>query len=269
MMRKYMEKQFVRTELIFGRQAMDKLAACRVAVFGIGGVGGYVVEALARSGIGALDLIDHDTVCLSNINRQIIATLDTIGQYKVDAAMERIRSINPSCQVRTYKTFFLPETADQFDFSQYDYVVDAIDTVTGKILLAQKAREAGVKLISSMGAGNKVDPTAFEVTDIYKTSVCPLAKVMRRELKKRGIRKLKVVYSREPAIRPLPLADPEEDADVRVQADDPAGEGLQNQGGGRRRAVPGSNAFVPSAAGLIIAGEVIKDLTAFDPSGRI
>ena len=250
-----MENPFERTELTFGREAMERLAGCRVAVFGIGGVGGHAVEALARSGIGALDLIDHDTVCLSNLNRQIIATIDTIGRYKVDVAKERIHSINPACQVRTYKTFFLPETADQFDFSQYDYVIDAIDTVTGKILLAQKAQEAGVRLISSMGAGNKVDPTAFEVTDIYKTSVCPLAKVMRRELKKRGIKKLKVVYSREPAIKPLVLAE----------ADEIIGGGSK----AARRSVPGSNAFVPSVAGLIIAGEVIKDLTAFDPSGRI
>lgn len=272
-----MEKQFSRTELIFGRQAMDKLAGCRAAVFGIGGVGGYAVEALARSGIGALDLIDHDTVCLSNLNRQIIATMDTIGRYKVDVAKERIHSINPACQVRTYKTFFLPETADQFDFSQYDYVIDAIDTVTGKILLAQKAQEAGVPLISSMGAGNKVDPTAFEVTDIYKTSVCPLAKVMRRELKKRGIKKLKVVYSREPAIKPLTPADTDTDMDTSADmgntgspgsTESPDSNGISKSAGGRR-SVPGSNAFVPSVAGLIIAGEVIKDLTAFDPSGRI
>lgn len=230
---------FSRTELLFGADAMQKLAASRVAVFGIGGVGGYVVEALARSGIGALDLIDNDQVCLSNLNRQIIATHETIGQYKVDAARERIRQIHPDCQVTTHPLFYMPETAAQFDFRQYDYVVDAIDTVTGKLELAEQAYRCGTPIISSMGAGNKVDPTAFEVTDIFKTSVCPLAKVMRHELKKRGIPKLKVVYSKEKPITPQ-------------------GCNMQDS---HRRQVPGSNAFVPSVAGLILAGEVIKDLT--------
>ncbi len=217
---------------------MEKFAASRVAVFGIGGVGGYVVEALARSGIGALDLIDNDKVCLSNINRQIIATDKTVGRYKVDVAEERVHDINPECRVRTYKTFFLPDTEDQFDFKDYDYVVDAIDTVTGKLAIIEKAKKEDVPVISSMGAGNKVNASMFEVTDIYKTSVCPLAKVMRRECKKRGIDSLKVVYSKEEPRQPL--------------EDVSAGTG--------RRAIPGSTAFAPSVAGLIIAGEVINDL---------
>ena len=198
-----MLNQFSRTELLLGHDNMEKLKNARVAVFGIGGVGGFTVEALARSGVGTLDLIDDDRVCLTNINRQIIATRKTIGQYKVDAAKERILDINPDAVVNTYKTFFMPDTADAFDFSVYDYVVDAIDTVTGKIMLVEAAQKAGTPIISSMGAGNKLDPTAFEVADIYKTSVCPLAKVMRRELKKRGIRKLKVVYSKEKALTPI------------------------------------------------------------------
>lgn len=230
-----MSEQFSRTQLLYGAQSMEKLAASRVAVFGIGGVGGYVVEALARSGIGALDIIDNDQVCLSNINRQIIATHKTIGMYKVDAAEERIHDINPDCVVRAYKTFFLPETQDQFDFSQYDYVVDAIDTVTGKLAIIEKAKKAGVPVISSMGAGNKLHPSMFEVTDIYKTEVCPLAKVMRRECKKRGIDSLKVVYSKEMPIKP-------------------------SEKSGERKVVPGSTAFVPSVVGLIIAGEVINDI---------
>ena len=238
-----MSEQFIRTEMIFGSEGMERLYRARVAVFGVGGVGGHVVEALARSGVGTLDLIDNDTVCLSNINRQIIATHKTLGQYKVDAAAERVREINPEAVVNTYRTFYLPETADQFDFTQYDYVVDAIDTVSGKLMLAEQAAAAGTPIISSMGAGNKVDPTAFEVADIYETSVCPLARVMRRELKKRGIKKLKVVYSREEALTPLEVECAEETA--------------------VRRQTPGSNAFVPSVAGLIIAGEVIKDLTGF------
>ena len=240
-----MQDQFSRTRLLYGKAAMDKLAGCRVAVFGIGGVGGYTVEALARSGIGALDLIDNDTVSLSNLNRQIIATMDTLGEYKVDAAARRIASISPDCTVRTYKTFFLPETRDGFDFSVYDYVVDAIDTVTGKLAIIECAKEAGVPVISSMGAGNKLDPTAFEVADLYDTMICPLARVMRRECKKRGIRSLKVVYSKEEALHPVPDAD-------AIDEHPPAG----------RRAVPGSAAFVPSVAGLIIAGEIISDLTA-------
>ena len=198
-----MLNQFSRTELIYGRDAMEMLKDARVAVFGIGGVGGYTVEALARSGVGSLDLIDDDKVCLTNINRQIYATRKTVGQYKVDVAAERIKDINPDAVVRTYKTFYTPETADQFDFKHYDYIVDAIDTVTGKIALVMNAKAAKTPIICSMGAGNKVDPTAFEVTDLYKTSVCPLAKVMRNELKKRGVRKLKVVYSKELPITPV------------------------------------------------------------------
>lgn len=228
--------------MIFGETAMKKLAASRVAVFGIGGVGGHVVEALARSGIGALDLIDNDRVAPSNLNRQIVATQSTIGQFKTEAAEKRIHDISPDCKVRTFNTFFMPDTADEFDFTQYDYVVDAIDTVTGKIEIIMRAKAAGVPVISSMGAGNKVDPTAFEVADIYKTSVCPLARVMRREMKKRGVKALKVVYSKEEALTPIA--------------------GMCTDGGSRR-STPGSNAFVPSVAGLIIAGEVIKDLTGF------
>ncbi|MCH5316998.1 MAG: tRNA threonylcarbamoyladenosine dehydratase [Eubacterium sp.] len=243
-----MLNQFSRTELLLGREAMEKLAGCRVAVFGIGGVGGYTVEALARSGVGAIDLIDDDKVCLTNINRQIIATRKTVGQYKVDVAEERILEINPNVKVTKFQTFYTPETADQFDFTQYDYIVDAIDTVTGKIALVVNAKAAGTPIISSMGAGNKLDPTAFEVADLYKTSVCPLAKVMRRELKNRGIKKLKVVYSKEPAMTPA------ESEESRL-------EGNENGNVHARRQVPGSTAFVPSVVGLIIAGEVIKDLT--------
>ena len=212
---------------------MERLSSSRVAVCGIGGVGGFTVEALARSGVGAIDLIDHDKVCLTNINRQIIATHKTVGKYKVDAAAERILEINPDCKVTAHKIFYMPDTQDGFDFSPFDYIVDAIDTVTGKLLIAENAVECGVPVISCMGAGNKLDPTAFEVADIFETSVCPLAKVMRRELKKRGIERLKVVYSKEEPKKPV--------------ATEPR--------------VPASNAFVPSVAGLIIAGEVIKDLT--------
>ena len=243
--------EFSRTELLYGKDVMDKLAASRVAVFGVGGVGGYVVEALARSGIGALDLIDDDKVCLSNINRQIIATHKTIGQYKVDAAADRVRDISPECVVRTYKTFYLPETQDQFDFTQYDYIVDAIDTVTGKLTIIENADKAGTPVISSMGAGNKLDPSAFEVEDIYKTSVCPLAKVMRRECRKRGIKSLKVVYSKEEPITPR-----EEVVDETSDILQPGSE----RGGTKRRSTPGSTAFVPSVVGLIIAGEIINDL---------
>ena len=242
-----MREEFVRTEMIFGETAMKKLAASRVAVFGVGGVGGHVVEALARSGVGALDLIDNDKVAPSNINRQIVALQSTIGQLKIEAAKQRVNDIAPDCDVRIFPTFFMPETADMFDFTQYDYVVDAIDTVTGKIEIIMRAKAAGVPVISSMGAGNKVDPTAFEVTDIYKTSVCPLARVMRREMKKRGVKALKVVYSKEEAL--TPIAGLCEDS-------------------GSRRSTPGSTAFVPSVAGLIIAGEVIKDLIGFNASTR-
>lgn len=249
-----MLNQFSRTELLLGHDNMEKLKNARVAVFGIGGVGGFTVEALARSGVGTLDLIDDDKVCLTNINRQIIATRKTIGQYKVDAAKERVLDINPDAVVNTYKTFFVPDTADEFDFASYDYVVDAIDTVTGKIMLVEAAQKAGTPIISSMGAGNKLDPTAFEVADIYKTSVCPLAKVMRRELKKRGIKKLKVVYSKEKALTPID----ETENSCRSHCICPPGSARTCT---QRRQVPGSTAFVPAVVGLIIAGEVIKDLT--------
>lgn len=231
---------FSRTQLLYGEEAMKRFASARVAVFGIGGVGGYVVEALARSGIGALDLIDHDTVSLTNLNRQIIATMDTIGEMKVDVAARRVASISPDCTVRTYPVFYLPETQDQFDFTLYDYVVDAIDTVTGKLAIIENAKKAGVPVISSMGAGNKIHPAMFEVADIYQTSVCPLAKVMRRECKKRGIDSLKVVYSKEQALTP-------------------SGETKEEVSG--KKVIPGSTAFVPSVAGLIIAGEIINDLS--------
>lgn len=237
-----MDRRFSRTEMLFGSDAMKRLEKSRVAVFGIGGVGGYTVEALARSGIGALDLVDNDTVSVTNINRQIIALNSTIGKYKVDAAKERILDINPDCRVNTYTTFFMPDCSDEFDFTQYDYVIDAIDTVTGKIEIAMKAQAAGIPAISSMGAGNKLDPTAFEVTDIYKTSVCPLARAMRQQLKRRGVKQLKVVYSKEQPIEPVAVSGSETDNSLG-------------------RAIPGSNAFVPSVVGLIIAGEVIKDIS--------
>ena len=255
-----MLNQFSRTELIYGRDAMEMLKDARVAVFGIGGVGGYTVEALARSGVGSLDLIDDDKVCLTNINRQIYATCKTVGQYKVDVAAERIKDINPDAVVRTYKTFYTPETADQFDFKHYDYIVDAIDTVTGKIALVMNAKAAKTPIICSMGAGNKVDPTAFEVTDLYKTSVCPLAKVMRNDLKKRGVRKLKVVYSKELPITPV------DDMAISCRTHCICPPGTERKCT-QRRQVPGSNAFVPSVVGLIIAGEVIKDLTGFKGRG--
>jgi len=239
-----MDDRFVRTALIFGEEGMQRLRNARVAVFGVGGVGGYVVEALARSGIGALDLIDSDTVAESNLNRQIIATRDTLGMLKVEAAKARVLSINPDCRVSTYPIFYLPETADQFDFTQYDYVIDAVDTVTAKLALVEACEEAGVSIISSMGAGNKLDPTAFEVADIYKTSVCPLAKVMRRELKKRNIKHLKVVYSKEEPLEPIEES------------------GFESDEARKRRATPGSIAFVPSVAGLILAGEVVKDIAS-------
>lgn len=234
-----MINQFSRTEMLLGSLSMDKLKNSRVAVFGIGGVGGYVCEALARSGVYALDLIDSDKVCITNINRQIIATTKTIGKYKVDVMKERISDINPDCNVRVYKEFFLPENADIFPFADYDYIVDAVDTITAKIGLIIKANELHIPIISSMGAGNKLDGSMFRVADIYQTKVCPLARVMRRELKKRNIKKLKVVYSEEEPIQP---EDSSEECDSV------------------RRSTPGSTAFVPSVAGLIIAGEVIKDL---------
>lgn len=277
---------FSRTELLIGTDALARLFRSRVAVFGIGGVGGYVVEALIRSGVGALDLIDNDTVAVSNLNRQIIATTATIGQYKVDAARERCLSINPQAQIRTYRTFYLPETAAQFDFHDYDYVVDAIDTVSGKLMLIEQAIHAGTPVISSMGAGNKMNPAAFEAADISETSVCPLARVMRRELRKRGIEHVKVVYSKEPAMTPLrgcggadtPVCSSAENmtpadrtvertayggcsSDVSACQDDPC---LYSREEARphlgKRQTPGSNAFVPAAAGLLIASEVVKDL---------
>jgi len=249
-----MLNQFSRTQLLLGPEAMEYLARCRVAVFGVGGVGGYTVEALARSGVGALDLIDDDKVCLTNLNRQLHAMRSTVGKYKVDAAEERIRDINPDCRVTTYKTFFLPETENQFDFSQYDYVVDAIDTVKGKLALVKKAQAAGTPIICAMGAGNKLDPTAFRVADIYQTSVCPLARVMRTECRKRGIRKLKVVYSMEIPTRPL------EDPSISCWKHCICPPDTRKCS--VRRDIPGSTAFVPAAAGLIIAGEVIRDLCA-------
>ena len=249
-----MLNQFSRTQLLLGQDGMDRLANARVAVFGVGGVGGFTVEALARSGVGTIDLIDDDKVCLTNINRQIIALRSTVGKYKVDVAEERLRDINQNIQVNTYKTFYMPDTAHQFDFSQYDYVVDAIDTITGKLELVMQAHKAGTPIICSMGAGNKLDPTAFRVADIYKTSVDPLARVMRHELRKRGIKKLKVVYSEEPPMRPI------EDmaSSCRTNCICPPGAARKCT---ERRDIPGSNAFVPSVVGLIIAGEVIKDLS--------
>lgn len=237
-----MDDLFARTRLLLGQDGLDRLAAARVAVFGVGGVGGYVVEALARSGVGALDLIDSDTVDATNLNRQIIATVDAIGRSKVEVAAERVASINPSCVVRAHQCFFLPETAGQFDFAAFDYVVDAVDTVSAKIALVEAAFAAGVPIVSSMGAGNKLDPTAFRVADIYETSVDPLARVMRRELRRRGIPSLKVVYSTE-----LPLFPADDDMAVKDGT----------------RPAPGSVAFVPSVAGLILGGEVVKDLAAY------
>ena len=235
-----MIEQFSRTEILLGSDAMEKLYNARVAVFGIGGVGGYTVEALARCGVGALDLIDSDTVSVSNINRQILATHSTVGKLKVDVAKARVLDINPNCNVKTYPCFYLPDTADQFDFTQYDYIVDCIDTVTGKLQLVERAVAAGTPIICSMGTGNKLDPSAFQVADISKTTMCPLARIMRKELKKRGINHLKVVYSQEEALTPVGT---EEECALLG-----------------KRQIPGSTAFVPGTAGLILAGEVIKDL---------
>ncbi len=251
-----MLNQFSRTQLIFGKEAMDKLANSRVAVFGIGGVGGYTVEALVRSGIGAIDIIDDDKVCLTNINRQIFATRKTVGKYKVDVAEERILDINPDIKVTKHRTFYSPETASEFDFSQYDYVVDAIDTVTGKLELVENAKKCGTPIICSMGAGNKVDASAFEVTDIFKTSVCPLAKVMRYELKRRGIKHLKFVYSKEQPVKPV------EDMAISCRSHCVCPPGTARKCT-QRRQIPGSTAFVPSTVGLIIAGEVVKDLIGY------
>ena len=246
--------QFSRTELLLGKEAMERLSNARVAVFGIGGVGGYVCEALVRSGIGTFDLIDDDKVCLTNLNRQIIATRKTVGKYKTEVMKERIMDINPKAVVNIHNCFFLPENADEFPFEKYDYVVDAVDTVTAKIAIIMKAKEKNVPVISSMGAGNKLDASMFRVADIYKTKVCPLAKVMRRELKKRGVKKLKVVYSEELPTRPL------EDMSISCRNHCICPPGAQHKCT-ERRDIPGSVAFVPSVAGLIIAGEVIKDLS--------
>lgn len=236
-----MLNQFSRTELLIGKDGLKKLQNSRVAVFGLGGVGGHAVEALVRSGIGAVDLIDDDKVCVTNLNRQLFATTKTIGKYKVDVAEERLQEINPEVKVTKHQVFYSPETADKFDFSKYDYIIDAIDTVTGKISLIEKSKEFNVPIICAMGAGNKMDPTRFEVADISKTSVCPLAKVIRQELKKRRIKKVKVVYSKE----------------IPVKIDDSS---LREELKEGKHRIPGSNAFVPSVVGLIIAGEVIKDL---------
>ncbi|MEY8353608.1 tRNA threonylcarbamoyladenosine dehydratase [Lachnospiraceae bacterium 54-53] len=250
-----MLNQFSRTQLLLGEEAMDKLGEAKVAVFGIGGVGGYAVEALVRSGIRSLVLVDDDKVCLTNLNRQLIATRKTVGKYKVEVMKDRILEINPQASVEMHKCFYLPENADDFDFKDYDYVVDAVDTVTAKLELIMRAKEAGVPVISCMGAGNKLDPTKFEVADIYKTTMCPLAKVMRRELKKRGVKKLKVVYSTEKPTRPM------EDMSISCRTNCICPPGAKHKCT-ERRDIPGSVAFVPSVAGLIIAGEVIKDLAA-------
>jgi tRNA A37 threonylcarbamoyladenosine dehydratase len=249
-----MLNQFSRTQLLLGKNSMEKLQESRVAVFGVGGVGGYVCEALVRSGVGALDLIDDDKVCLTNLNRQLIATRKTVGKYKVDVMKERILEINPDAKVAVHKCFFLPENADEFPFEEYDYIVDAVDTVTAKVELVMKAKEKNIPIISSMGAGNKLDGSAFRVADIYKTKVCPLAKVMRHELKKRGVKKLKVVYSEEYPTRPL------EDMSISCRTNCICPPGAAHKCT-ERRDIPGSVAFVPSVAGLIIGGEVIKDLT--------
>lgn len=256
-----MLNQFSRTQLLLGESAMQELANKRVAVFGIGGVGGYACEALVRSGIGAFDLIDDDKVCLTNLNRQIIATRKTVGRYKTEVMKERMLEINPNVDVRIHNCFFLPENADKFPFNEYDYIIDAVDTVTAKISIIMKANEFGIPVISSMGAGNKLDPTAFMVADIYKTRVCPLAKVMRRELKKRGVKKLKVVYSEEQPTRPI------KDMSISCRTNcicPPEAEHKCTE----RRDIPGSVAFVPSVAGLIIAGEVIKDIVGVKAKPR-
>jgi len=249
-----MLNQFSRMELLFGKEAMEKLAAARVAVFGVGGVGSYAAEALARGGIGAIDIIDDDVVCLTNLNRQLLALHSTIGKPKVEVLKERLLDINPKLVVTVHKCFFLPETADQFDFSAYSYVIDAVDTVAAKLALVECANKAGVPIISCMGAGNKLDPTKFEVDDIYNTSVCPLAKVMRYELRKRGIKRLKVVYSKEKALEPL------EDMSSSCKTNCVCPPGTKRKCTIRRQ-VPGSVSFVPPVAGFILAGEVIKDIS--------
>lgn len=249
-----MLNQFSRTQLLIGEAAINKLQKSRVAVFGIGGVGGYVCEALVRSGVGAFDLVDDDKVCLTNLNRQIIATRKTVGKYKVDVMKERMLDINPDVDVRVHRCFFLPENADDFPFDEYDYVVDAVDTVTAKIELILRAKAHNVPIISAMGAGNKLDPGRFKIADIYQTSVCPLARVMRRELKKRHVKNLKVVYSDEQPIRPL------EDMSISCRTGCICPPGAQHKCT-ERRDIPGSTAFVPAVAGLMIAGEIVKDLS--------
>ena len=249
-----MLNQFSRTQLLLGKDNMDRLAEAKVAIFGIGGVGGYVAEALARSGVGSFVLVDDDKVCLTNLNRQIIATRKTVGKYKAEVMRDRILEINQDAEVEVRKCFYLPENADEFDFNEYSYVVDAVDTVTAKLEIIMRAKECGVPVISSMGAGNKLDPTKFQVADIYKTSMCPLAKVMRRELKKRGVKKLKVVYSTEKPTRPL------DDMSVSCRTNCICPPGAAHKCA-ERRDIPGSVAFVPSVVGLIIAGEDAKDLT--------
>lgn len=256
-----MLNQFSRTQLLLGQTAIERLQGSRVAVFGIGGVGGYVCEALVRSGVGTFDLIDDDRVCLTNLNRQIIATRKTFGQYKTDVMEARIHDINPNAQVTVHKTFFLPENAQDFPFDQYDYIVDAVDTVSAKIALVMEAQARNIPIISSMGAGNKLDATAFRVADIYETKVCPLARIMRRELRKRGVERLKVVYSQEPPIRPI------EDMSISCRAHCICPPGTKHKCTDRRD-IPGSTAFVPSVAGLIIAGEVIRDLSGDIPTIR-
>ncbi len=247
--------QFARTQLLIGRDGIDRLKGARVAVFGIGGVGGYVCEALVRSGVRAFDLIDDDKVCLTNLNRQIIATRKTVGRYKADVMRERMLEINPDADIRVRKCFVLPENISEFPFEEYDYVVDAVDTVTAKLELVMKSQEKHVPVISCMGAGNKLDGSRFRVADIYKTRVCPLARVMRRELKKRGVKRLKVVYSEEQPTRPL------EDMSISCRTHCICPPGTKHKCT-ERRDIPGSVAFVPSVAGLLIAGEVVKDLTA-------
>ena len=241
-----MLNQFSRTKIIYGEQAIKKLAECRVAVFGLGGVGGYALEALARAGVGALDLIDNDTISLTNLNRQILALHSTVGEYKTEVASRRVKDINPDCKVKIYNTFYLPETAGDFDFKEYDYIIDAVDTITAKLALIENANKTGTPIISSMGTGNKTDATSFSVADIYETSACPLARIMRKELKKRGISSLKVVYSTQEPVRD------ENSADI-IEAELVASSTT-------RRDIPGSVSFVPATAGLLIAGEVINDL---------
>ncbi len=253
--------QFSRTQLLLGKDNMEKLHDAHVTVFGIGGVGGYVCEALVRSGVRRFDLIDDDKICLTNLNRQIIATRKTVGKYKAEVMKERILEINPDCEVNVHKCFFLPENADEFDFDNYDYIVDAVDTVTAKIELVMKANEKNVPIICSMGAGNKLDASMFKVSDIYKTKVCPLAKVMRRELKKRGVRKLKVVYSEEQPIRPI------EDMSISCRTHCICPPGAKHKCT-ERRDIPGSVAFVPSVVGLIIAGEIVKDICKTEKGQR-